>query len=91
MCEFYGVEEDDLAVVRRSVGNEPCDVAVYLLRTVCGEPLRQIGQVSGMSQYSSVSSAVMRVSEKGQIDHLFSKRLNLLNTLIAVLPFIIPT
>jgi len=76
VCKFYDVEEGDLAAVRRGVRNEPRDVAIYLLRTVCGEPLMQIGQAFGMTQHSSVSSAVMRINEKLQNNHRFSKRMN---------------
>lgn len=35
-----------------------------------------IGQAFGMTQYRSVSSAVIRINEKEQNDHRFSKRLN---------------
>ena len=76
VCKFYDVEEGDLAAVRRGVRNEPRDVGIYLLRTVCGEPLMQIGQAFGMTQHSSVSSAVMRINEKLQNNHRFSKRMN---------------
>ena len=76
VCKFYDVEEGDLAAVRRGVRNEPRDVAIYLLRTVCGEPLMQIGQAFGMTQHSSVSSAVMRINEKLQNNRRFSKRVN---------------
>ncbi|MCP3954298.1 MAG: hypothetical protein GY697_19080, partial [Desulfobacterales bacterium] len=76
VCEFYGVGEGDLAVMRRGVRNEPRDAVIYLFRTVCGEPLMQIGQAFGMTQYSSVSSAVMRINKKKHNDHRFAKRLN---------------
>jgi putative transposase len=76
VCKFYDVEEGDLAAVRRGVRNEPRDVAIYLLRTICGELLMQIGQAFGMTQYSSVSSAVMRINEKLQNNRRFSKRMN---------------
>ena len=36
--------EKDIAAVRRGVKNEPREVLIYLLRTICGEPLMRIGQ-----------------------------------------------
>ena len=61
VCDYYEVAEKDLMAVRRGVVNEPRDMAIYLLRTVCGEPLMKIGATFGMARYSSVSSAVDRV------------------------------
>jgi len=75
VCGFYKVREKDIAAVRRGVKNEPRDVVIYLLRTICGEPLMRIGQELGMTQYSSVSSAVERIKKKRQNDNPFQKRL----------------
>mgnify|MGYP003969031345 FL=1 len=75
VCGFYNAAEKDIAAVRRGVQNEPRDVAIYLLRTICGEPLMRIGQAFGMTQYSSVSSAVERIKKKRQNDSRFQKRL----------------
>ena len=44
VCGFYKVHEKDIAAVRRGVKNEPRDVVIYLLRTICGKPLMRIGQ-----------------------------------------------
>ena len=75
VCGFYNAAEKDIAAVRRGVQNEPRDVAIYLLRTICGEPLMRIGQAFGMTQYSSVSSAIERIKKKRQNDSRFQKRL----------------
>jgi len=75
VCGFYKADEKDIAAVRRGVQNEPRDVAIYLLRTICGEPLMRIGQAFGMTQYSSVSSAIERIKKKRQNDSRFQKRL----------------
>ena len=75
VCGFYKVNEKDIAAVKRGVKNEPRDVIIYLLRTICGEPLMRIGQELGMTQYSSVSSAVERIKKNRQNDNLFQKRL----------------
>ena len=75
VCGFYKADEKDIVAVRRGVQNEPRDVAIYLLRTICGEPLMQIAQAFGMTQYSSVSCAVERIKKKRQNDSRFQKRL----------------
>ncbi|MCP3951868.1 MAG: hypothetical protein GY697_06575 [Desulfobacterales bacterium] len=64
VCSYYGVTERDLAAVRRGVENEARDMAIYLLRTVCGESLMVIGASFGMKRYSSVSSAVDRIKKR---------------------------
>ena len=82
VCDFYDVEEKRLVAVRRGIENEPRDVAIYLLRTVCGDPLMRIGHEFGMARYSSVSSAVDRIKKKRLNNHRFIKRLNVLMDLI---------
>ena len=64
VCHFYGVSEHTLTAVRRGIENEPRDMAIYLLRTLCGEPLMQTGPGFGMTRYSSVSSAVERIKKR---------------------------
>ena len=76
VCEFYGADEKELTLVRRGIRNEPRDMAIYLLRNICGEPLMRIGHAFGMTQYSSVSSAVRRITEKQQNDSQFLNRLD---------------
>ena len=68
VCDFYGAGEKELIAMRRGTENESRDVAIYLLRTVCGEPLMQIGKEFGMTRYSSGSSAVNRIKKKRQND-----------------------
>ena len=75
VCKFYGVSENSLMAMRRGVVNEPRDVAIYLLRTVRGEPLLSIGEEFGMTRYSSVSSAVERVKKRQQGDRKLLKRI----------------
>jgi hypothetical protein len=43
VCKFYGVAESDLIAVKRGIRNKPRDVVIYLMRTVCGDPLMPIG------------------------------------------------
>jgi putative transposase len=64
-----------LYAVRCGVENEPRDVAMYLIRSMRAEPLMRVGANFGLNQYSSVSSAVIRVKAKLQEDRKFKDRL----------------
>jgi len=61
VCRSYGIKRKKLVHVRRGVRNEPRDVAIYMIRTLRGEPLMRIGTVFNLNHYSSISSAVCRV------------------------------
>jgi len=61
VCSYYKIQESTLQRGRRGVSNEPRDVAIYLTRLLRKEGLREIGLEFGLSNYSSVSSAVDRV------------------------------
>lgn len=82
VCDFYIVGKEEMVAVRRGIQNEPRDVTIYLLRTVCGEPLKRIGNEFGLTQYSSVSSAVDRINQRRQNDSKFLESLNVLRDLI---------
>jgi REP element-mobilizing transposase RayT len=75
ICDLYGVTKNQLTAVRRGIENEPRDMAIYLLRMLCGEALMQIGPGFGMTRYSSVSSAVERIRRRQQNDSQLSKKL----------------
>ena len=61
VSDFYGIGEGDLIRSRRGVFNEPRNVAIYLIRLLRGDSLRQIGEHFQMEKYSSVSSVIERV------------------------------
>ena len=71
----YKVRPTKIKAVRRGIENEPRDVAMYLIRSMRAEPLMRVGAKFGLNQYSSVSSAVMRVKTKLQEDRKFKDRL----------------
>lgn len=62
--EFYGVSRAELMQSRRGVSNPGRDAAIYLVRTLCRMSLPEVGQVFGIKNYSSVSSAVQRVKAR---------------------------
>jgi hypothetical protein len=71
---YYKVRPTKLKAVRRGMENEPRDVAMYLIRSMRAEPLMRVGANFGLNQYSSVSSAVVRVKVKLKKDRKFKKR-----------------
>ena len=75
VSRYYKVRPAKLKAVRRGIENEPRDVAIYLIRSLRAEPLIRVGANFGLNQYSSVSSAVIRVKEKLQTDRKFKDRL----------------
>jgi hypothetical protein len=74
VSRYYEVKPTTLKAVRRGIENEPRDVAIYLIRSMRSDPLMRVGAGFGMNQYSSVSSAVMRVKTKLQKDRKFKDR-----------------
>jgi len=50
-----------LILSKRGVFNEPRNVAIYLIRQLRGESLKQIGEQFQMKKYSSVSSVIERI------------------------------
>jgi REP element-mobilizing transposase RayT len=74
VCDFYGIDPDELAKSKRGVFNEPRDVAFYLMRRMRGEGLKQIGTRFGIQNYSSVSSAIERLKVRMETDRKLKKR-----------------
>jgi len=70
---YYKVRPTKLKAVRRGMENEARDVAMYLIRSMRAEPLMRVGANFGLNQYSSVSSAVVRVKAKLQKDRKFKE------------------
>ena len=76
VSNYYNVRPTKLKAVQRGMENEPRDVAMYLIRSMRAEPLMSVGVNFGLTQYSSVSSVVMRVKAKLQKNSEFKDRLN---------------
>ena len=75
VCSFYQINESHLFSVKRGVENEPRNVAIYLMRSIKGEPLLSIGSEFNLNRHSSVSSVLERTREKLKKDRKFKKRL----------------
>lgn len=63
VAEFYEVGIDDLLKSRRGYFNEPRNVAIYLMRRLRGDTLKEAGEVFGISKNSTVSSSVGGVKQ----------------------------
>ena len=61
VCQSCRINDTELLLSRRGVFNEPRNVAIYLMRRVRGDSLRQIGEQFQMTKYSSVSSVIERM------------------------------
>jgi len=60
VCDYYGVNRDDLFTSKRGSFNEPRSAAIYLMRKLRRDRLCEIGQVFKIRKYSTVSSVVER-------------------------------
>ena len=79
VCRAYKIKEDELYVTRRGFFNEPRNVAVYLIRRVRNDTLKQVGEQFGIEKYSTVSSIVEKVKFEMRADRRFKKRVQDLN------------
>ncbi len=68
VCSYFDLDEVTLLQSRRGVENVPRDVAIYLTRRYCRMSLAVIGEYFGLSNYSTVSSAVERIKARKNID-----------------------
>ncbi|MEA2102553.1 MAG: helix-turn-helix domain-containing protein [Thermodesulfobacteriota bacterium] len=75
VCSYYQINESHLFSVKRGTENEPRNVAIYLMRSIKGEPLLSIGSEFNLNRHSSVSSVLERTREKLKKDRKFRKRL----------------
>jgi REP element-mobilizing transposase RayT len=64
VCRKYGVAMEELHRSRRGISNEPRNVAIYLLRSLRGDNLEEIGREFNITRFSSVSSVVERMRGK---------------------------
>ena len=62
-------------VTMRGYFNEPRNVAVYLIRHLRNDTLKQVGEQFGIEKYSTVSSIVERVKYEMKADKVLKKRI----------------
>jgi len=64
VCAYYDVTYKDLFTSKRGTFNEPRSVAVYLLRRLRRDSLKEIGKVFNLEKNSSVSSIIERMKTR---------------------------
>lgn len=78
VCEFYDVTYDDLLTTRRGVFNKPRNIAIFLLRQLRGDELNCIKTMFQINTYSTVSSAIQKVSGLVKNDRKIRKEVRLI-------------
>ncbi len=76
VCAFYDFRPDDLKKIQRGMFNEPRNAAVYLMRKIRRDRLKEIGELFGIGKYSSVSSMIEGTKQRMKTDRSFRKRIN---------------
>jgi hypothetical protein len=74
VCKAYNIKENQLYVTTRGYFNEPRNVAVYMIRHLRNDTLKQVGEQFGIEKYSTVSSIVERVKYEMKVDNGLKKR-----------------
>ncbi|MBW1678651.1 MAG: transposase, partial [Deltaproteobacteria bacterium] len=83
VCRIYKIGEKDLIVAKRGTENEPRNVAIYLMRSLRGEPLLSIGSEFNLNRHSSVSSVLERTRKRLKEDRKFQKRIEKIEEMLA--------
>ena len=78
VCKFYQVHKKDLLASRRGFFNEPRNVAIYLIRRLRGDNLKDVGKIFELAKNSSVSSVVERLKREMVRDKKIKKRVEIL-------------
>ena len=78
VCKAYKIKESDLYKTSRGYFNEPRNVAVYLIRRLRNDTLKQIGEQFYIEKYSTVSSIIERVKNEMKQDKGLKERIEAL-------------
>jgi len=82
VLKAYRCPERSLFQSQRGLVNEPRAVAIYLLRTLRGDTLLEIGSRFGLQRYSSVSSVIQKIRDKLTRDMKLQQRIAALTATI---------
>ena len=75
VCKFYNVNKEVLFSSRRGLFNEPRNVAIYLIRRLRGDTLKEVGKIFGIEKNSTVSSVVERLKLEIERNKNLNKRI----------------
>lgn len=82
VCDFYDVNRDMLSVSKRGEFNEPRNAAIFLMRKMRRDTLKEIGERFKVKKYSSISSIIERVKQRMQKDRKLKNRIDKLYNMI---------
>jgi REP element-mobilizing transposase RayT len=74
VCKEYKIEESELYKSRRGHFNEPRNVAIYLVRYLRNDTLKNIGSHFLVEKYSTVSSIVEKIKHEIKINKGLNQR-----------------
>lgn len=83
VCNHFKVTKEQVLTCRRGAENLARDVAIYLVRYHSRDTLAHVGQHFGISNYSTVSSAIGRVKLRTKHDLVLRKHLEKLEVELA--------
>jgi putative transposase len=78
----YNIGVEDFLKKRRGIYNEARNVAMFLIRKYTGASLEAIGKQFGMTNYSSVSSTIVRIKQRLNTDAKFQDRVSKIENLL---------
>jgi REP element-mobilizing transposase RayT len=78
VCKFYNVNSKDLQLSRRGHFNEPRNVAIYLIRHLRCDTLKDVGNFFGINKNSTISSVDRRLMRKMMKDKRIKKNVKTL-------------
>jgi REP element-mobilizing transposase RayT len=76
VSNVYKVTTDSLLKSRRSLNNEPRDLAIYISRSYTGRKLDEIGAEFNIDKYSTVSSIIVKIRDRLRNDKSLTKQIS---------------
>jgi REP element-mobilizing transposase RayT len=64
VCKYYKIQTNDLLLSRRGYFNEPRNVAIYLIRHLRNDTLKDVGKFFGIVKNSTISSIDRRLKRE---------------------------
>lgn len=82
VSSYYKVATSELLISRRSIGNKPRTIAIYLVCKISGEALNVIAQKFLLKNYSAVSQSYYRLYKKIKANKKLAKEVNSLEQML---------
>ena len=64
VCKYYNIHTDNLLLSKRGYFNEPRNVAIYLIRHLRSDTLKDVGKFFGIVKNSTISSVYRRLKRE---------------------------